>query len=402
MKQKKFLPMLTILLMALLLGACIPGFRPTSAVSVADLEATVAAQTVQARMTEVVVQSLIAQLTSVAVQQQATVTPQEPTQTQVPPTATPLPPTETATVSMPTHTSIPPTATNTPSICYWAQFIKDVTIPDGSDITAGTAFTKTWRLKNIGTCTWTTDFDLVFVSGDAMGAPAVVDLTAAVAPGSTVDLSVQMTAPAKAGSYTGNWQLRSSNGVVFGLGPSQNKSFWVQIDVPSDQATIDPAKPLDFAASYQSATWATSKGTPATSDNYVNGSIYRTDKPNMEKDHTDDEPALIMIPSDGSGGTIYGVYPEVNVLAGDRLTGIIGCTGSSTDCNVMFQINYSADGGATQNLGSWTETYDGNWTYLNIDLSSLAGKKVKFTLVVNNNGSSKDDRVFWLAPKMVR
>ncbi len=402
MKKRKFLPILAVLLMATLLGACIPGLRPTPAISIAELESTVAAQTVQAQMTEVVVQSLIAQLTSIAIEQQATPTQPAPTETMLPPSATPITPTATDTVAIPTHTSIPPTATSTPSVCYWAQFISDVTIPDGTDIKAGTAFTKTWRIKNIGTCNWTTDFDLVFVSGDAMNAPAAVDFTSAVAPGSTVDLTVTMTAPAKAGTYTGYWQLRSGNGVVFGLGPNQNKSFWVKIDVPSDQVSIDPNKPLDFAASYQNATWSTSKGTPATSDNYSIGSIYWTDKPKMEKDHTDDEPALIMIPSDGNGGTIYGVYPEVNVQAGDRLTGIIGCTSGSTDCNVMFQINYSADGGATQNLGSWTETYDGNWTFLNIDLSFLAGKKVKFTLVVNNNGSSKDDRVFWLAPKMVR
>jgi hypothetical protein len=288
--------------------------------------------------------------------------------------------------------------------CFWAQFIKDVTIPDGSDIEASSKFTKTWRLKNAGTCTWTSDFELVFVSGNAMSAPAAVDINTTVRPGETVDLSLQMTAPDKSGSYTGYWQLRSHNGILFGLGSQQNASFWVKIDVPSDYVSIDPDEPLDFAESYLSATWLTTKGSPVFngSDNYTSGSIYRTTKPEMEKSYTDDEPALIMIPNDGNGGLISGTYPAVNIKDGDRLQGIVGCTSDSPDCDVMFQINYSADGGATQNLGSWTEVYDGNWTTLDIDLSALAGKKVKFTLLVFNNGSSKNDRVFWLAPAMIR
>jgi len=35
-----------------------------------------------------------------------------------------------------------------------AKFVLDVTIPDNSVISSNTAFTKTWRLKNTGTCTW--------------------------------------------------------------------------------------------------------------------------------------------------------------------------------------------------------------------------------------------------------
>src|SRR5512143_3278895 len=42
------------------------------------------------------------------------------------------------------------------SSCDWAQFVADVTVPDGTSYAPGTTFTKTWRLKNIGSCTWTT------------------------------------------------------------------------------------------------------------------------------------------------------------------------------------------------------------------------------------------------------
>ena len=44
--------------------------------------------------------------------------------------------------------SILPMATQSAqaATCYWAQFVADVTIPDGTNFAAGTAFTKTWRL----------------------------------------------------------------------------------------------------------------------------------------------------------------------------------------------------------------------------------------------------------------
>ena len=39
-----------------------------------------------------------------------------------------------------------------------AQFVADVTVPDGTRYDPGATFTKTWRLRNIGTCTWTTSW----------------------------------------------------------------------------------------------------------------------------------------------------------------------------------------------------------------------------------------------------
>ena len=57
------------------------------------------------------------------------------------------------------------------AICDHIQFVSDLTAPDGATFAPGTAFTKTWRLKNIGTCTWTTAYHLVWVGGDTLGAP---------------------------------------------------------------------------------------------------------------------------------------------------------------------------------------------------------------------------------------
>jgi hypothetical protein len=146
--------------------------------------------------------------------------------------ATPIPPTQTP--PAPTATSIPPTnappATSTPlSYCYWVEFVKDVTVPDGSVFAPGESFTKTWRLRNRGTCAWDTDTMLVLTSGAQMNGPVVVALPGYVGPGQTVDVSVFLTTPGTPGHYVGYWMLRSPSGALFGTGNKADTAFYVDI-----------------------------------------------------------------------------------------------------------------------------------------------------------------------------
>ncbi len=146
-----------------------------------------------------------------------------------PSTVTPPPPTPiTPTLHPPTPTLTP---TATPPPCSRAEFVADITIPDGSDIQAFDTFTKTWRLRNTGTCPWTSDYRVVFDHGDQMLAPDSGPLSGgSVPPGGTVDVSVLMEAPGTPGTYKGYWRLRDAGGVLFGVGPSGNVPVWVEID----------------------------------------------------------------------------------------------------------------------------------------------------------------------------
>ncbi len=123
------------------------------------------------------------------------------------------------------------TQTNTPKPCNDAQYISD-TIPDDSEFDAGAGFTKSWRFKNTGTCTWNTNYKLVFKSGDQMGAPASKALSGNVAPGETVDIGVNMTAPASAGTYQGFWKLVDDNG------DNLINNVWVKIKVKSEPFAV--------------------------------------------------------------------------------------------------------------------------------------------------------------------
>ncbi len=114
-----------------------------------------------------------------------------------------------------------------PSLC--GSFVSDVTIPDKMYIAPGTAFTKTWRIRNAGNVTWNTGYQLVFSSGNQMSGPSSVSLPYNVAPGQTIDISVNLVAPNYGGTFKGNWILRSDTGQIFGVGASCQVAVWVEI-----------------------------------------------------------------------------------------------------------------------------------------------------------------------------
>ncbi|HEY4721909.1 MAG TPA: NBR1-Ig-like domain-containing protein, partial [Anaerolineae bacterium] len=95
--------------------------------------------------------------------------------------------------------------------CYNAAFVADVTVPDGTKLKNNENFTKTWRLRNTGTCNWTDDTVLVFNQGTKLGTPDTVKV-GAVLTGTEVEVSVQLTAPEQYGKYTGIWQLKNARG----------------------------------------------------------------------------------------------------------------------------------------------------------------------------------------------
>lgn len=190
----------TFLLMALVLSACNlpPGTQEETGGAGAVL--TAAAQTVEVSLTQSAVQN----------------TPTAPAL----PTNTTAPPTLTLAVS---PTGGAPAATATQD-CDKADFVADVTIPDGTALDPNESFTKTWRLKNSGTCSWTPSYTVVFSNGDSMGGPSSQALTGNVNPGQTMDISVNLKAPATDGNYTGYWKLRNAAGVTFA-------TFYVDIKV---------------------------------------------------------------------------------------------------------------------------------------------------------------------------
>jgi len=152
---------------------------------------------------------------------------ESPTSTPAIPATSTLPPTKVATqippsVS-PTSDLLPPNTTCEDS----ALFVEDVTYPDHTRLTAGEKFTKTWKLQNTGTCTWT-GYTVAFVSGDRMEVSDAVPVPETEAK-STVDVSVDLVAPSEDGAYASNFELRNAQGGVVPIGTEP--TFWVKIIV---------------------------------------------------------------------------------------------------------------------------------------------------------------------------
>lgn len=106
-----------------------------------------------------------------------------------------------------------------------AKFVADINLLDGTHLMPGTLFTKTWRVRNIGTCSWTTDYQLKFIGGSSLR-ESIVTLAQIVKPNDTVDISIALSAPATAGSYRGRWRLFAADGTPFG------QTLFVEIAVP--------------------------------------------------------------------------------------------------------------------------------------------------------------------------
>lgn len=354
---------------------------------------TQAAKTIVAQLTYSVIETFVAQKTQEA---NLALTPQTPSVTPtLVPTATQTPTTIPPTA---TKTPLPPTYTPRPIPCDWAQYVADVTVEDGDIIPAGQGFYKTWRLKNIGTCTWTTDYDLIYSYGDRMEGAKVVPLTYDVAPGHTIDVAVFLRAPDEKGDYKGYWKLRDESGNTFGIGGNYDGEFWVEIQVKHAAAPYDT--PFDFVANYCLGEWSNETHVlpcPGSSAS-LGGYVIKLKNPTLEKGGTDDEPALWVHPEFIKNGSIIGEYPPILIQDGDYFVTTLGCLKDATGCNVVFNLSYSADDGPVTSLGTWTEVYDKILTHVHIDLSALKGKTVVFFLTVDANGTYKGDEAFWLAP----
>ncbi len=176
-----------------------------------------------------------------AIQPASTVyAPTIPPQTATPAAATdiPLPPTATQpAVEQAAATSSPATTDCVDA----AQYITD----DGQDGTTyppNTPFTKTWTVKNTGTCTWDDSYLVSQVSGTAMSQqPAYLFIPQGqtVAPGQMVNISVGMTSPAENGTYRSDWGLQKRNVPLMPIqGGVHWRTFYVKLRV-NDGTTAD-------------------------------------------------------------------------------------------------------------------------------------------------------------------
>lgn len=336
-----------------------------------------------------------------------------------------------------------PTVTPTivPSSCDKAEFIADINVPPGTVMSPGMQFTKTWRLKNVGSCTWTTSYRVALLSGEQMSAPSSLQFPREVAPGQMVDLSLNMTAPSTVGAYRGYWIFQNSTGGLFGVGPLGNEPWFVDIVVsnatvtpsptftvspspsgtqPSITPTVSPAPSItpggptptpipgvvyDFAANMCQAVWFSGAGQlPCPGiDGNPNGFVFRLSNPKLENGIIDTRPGLLTFPQNVQNGYIQGFYPPFHVQNGDRFRSALACEFGATNCYVAFRLDYQVGSDPIKTFfGPFLERYEGLYFSPDLDLSPLAGNDVKFILTVLSAGNATGDRALWVGPVISR
>jgi hypothetical protein len=218
-KLRSFLPMHTFLiviglLLVFLISACETATQEPSSEAVVYEVQTIVAETLTAQVTP------------------------SPTAT---PTSTP---TVIPTSSL-TSTTVTPTPTSysgywtysTTYSCNSSEFVRDMTIPDGTILAPGEVFVKTWKFKNVGTCAWDDDYLIVFVDGYGMdGETSYLDTTVAV--NKKGDASLVLTAPDDEGTYYAYWQLADEDGNTFG------DMAYVEIVVSEDVTSTPTSTPI--------------------------------------------------------------------------------------------------------------------------------------------------------------
>lgn len=366
----------------LLFSACQPAANLSTPTDPLDSVRTEVALTIEAMTTDIVATDQAAQT------QTALAFVPSP----VPPTPEPSP---APTLSLPPDPAVPTAAPlqtpAPPGSCDQAAFV-DETIPDGSQFPPGTTFTKTWTLRNAGSCTWNADYDVVFSSGNRMNAPDVLPLAKeSIPPGSSVTITIPFTSPLDGGSYRADFKLRNADGVLFSFkDPSQ--TFWVEIQVMTGK--------IDLVAMACSIRWNNASaelpcpGLPTDS----RGFAYTDFAPELETGAKDNEPALWLGLQQIQDGILRGTLPVMLIPENAKFSTILGCASDQKSCDITLRLSYQEGNNPLVEIARWQKVHDRKLLSIKQDLSSLSGKSVRIILQLEANGSPQGDIIHLLAP----
>ncbi len=394
--KPKHTAVVLLVLLALIAAACnLPNRQvDPSALSEEDRVNTAAARTIAALATELAAGH---QVTVGVPTRTATAAPGTSTETSVPQAsstsaATSSTNTPGAQITAADGTTV--AGTNAP--CNQASFVDDATIPDGSTILPNANFTKTWELKNTGSCTWSTSYAVVFAGrGSSMSGPAANPLSAEVKPGETALISVPLRAPGEFGTYSGYWQLRSGDGKTFGTGTNGTAPFYVEIRV---------AEEYSFAQHICSAKWSSGAGDlpcPGTAGD-SKGYALPLENPTLENNQQEEGPGILAAAQPVAGGYITGQYEPVLVPPNSDFRATISCANGATNCYVRFKVTYKVGDGPEQLLGEWNEGYEGGVTQVIRDLDMVGNQAVSFIFTVTTAGDPNSGKGVWFFPRIVK
>ncbi len=315
-------------------------------------------------------------------------------------------------LATPSPTPLPlPTIELPPGCETRGRFVRDVTIPDGTQLAPGEQFDKVWRVNNAETCPWGPGYTLRFLEGNPMGAAASLPLTQTVQAGEDTELGVTLTAPTQPGQYQATWQLHDLSGQPFG------PELYLEIEVTTaaigaaDVAQLNTL--YDFVANAEAATW-TSGDTGYTVLRSPISDTMELPRPQglvavgpaqLRGNKTSQNDALLTYPHLETG-FIEGRYRvDTPLQPSDTFVAEVGFTKLSilSDDGVTFEVTFTPDGGETVTLFSSPVDYRESPSTQLVPLDGIAPNSTgEFMLRVLGGDSLNQDWALWINARLVR
>ena len=144
--------------------------------------------------------------------------------------------TQTATV---TPQGFTPSPIGTP--CNAFRFVAYAgSLSPGSIVQPNQQFYWYWRIQNVGSCTWTSSYAMVFYDGFMLNAKSPVYLPSGtyIEPGEFINLGMVFYTPPQPRTYTSYWMLRDGAGNTFGGGQDFDEPLYVEVYVPGQNPPL--------------------------------------------------------------------------------------------------------------------------------------------------------------------
>ena len=276
-------------------------------------------------------------------------------------------------------------------------FISDLTVPDGMSITPGTHFKKSWYVKNSGTCTWNSNYRVIYHTGDAVGQAkefALLQPGYYIRPGESSVVSVDLVAPYEVGSsFTTYWAMKSPAGDEFGAGPAKNIYLSSSFKVDSQFIVTQNFGSLQCSDDYGYFTCGINQSDGSR------GSVYYDATPMLESGRSLGNPAIAVRPPAGENSTVRFEFGPLLFPRQSNFYTNFCCRQDTPSCDVQVRLYIREPGYSEERLiletREWNDGLMGEWKYVLDDIGIFDQEFTYILEVQSNGGVDSDDLILF-------
>lgn len=275
-------------------------------------------------------------------------------------------------------------------------YVSDITVPDGMTITPNTIFTKTWYIRNSGTCMWNSNYKIVYNSGDEVGRSKSFPLLQPgnyIRPGESTVVSVELLAPNNINtSYSTVWALESDTGIRFGSGPAKNVYLSSSFKVDSSFVVSQNFGSLVCSDDFGYFICG------LNNKNSERGMVYYDETPMTEAGRYLGSPGIAVMPPKGENTTVRFEFGPLRFPRGANFYTNFCCRPETPTCDVQIRL-YARETGygerLVQEIREWNDGFMGEWKFKLDDIEVFDQDFTYIIEVQSNGGADSDDLILF-------